>query len=237
MLYTFHHIFSLPRGWLCCTLITSQGVMHIASTWAANGGLNGKPYKPLVVAPLSALFGCLSTLFYAHSKPTEINRAFAHFFFSFSFFLLLLRFVTRKIKKKKTNKKNSPTLCPPFHLQDWFQHRGQLHKAATLWTKSEASSEQCPCSGTQRDTLLLCYNTHTLIDCVSNNYGGKREALHQTVTQMGKCCLRQVVTVEEARTWSLFNQMYWTLKPLLSNSERNVVTARSSDTQENPCTI
>lgn len=100
MLYTFDHIFSLPRGWLCCTLITSQGVMHIAATWAANGGLNGKPYKPLVVAPLSTFFGCLSTLFYTYSKPTEINRAFAHFFFSF-----WLRFVTRKIEKKETPKK------------------------------------------------------------------------------------------------------------------------------------
>ena len=106
MLYTFHHIFSLPRGWLCCTLITSQGVMHIASTWAANGGLNGKPYKPLVVAPLSALFGCLSTLFYAHSKPTEINRAFAHFFFSF--FFVVVAVCDQKNQKKKNKQKKLP---------------------------------------------------------------------------------------------------------------------------------
>lgn len=233
MLYTFDHIFSLPRGWLCCTLITSQGVMHIAATWAANGGLNGKPYSRLLLL-LCRHFSAVCRHFFTLIPSPRRSTERLHI----SFFLFGCGLWPEKSKKKKPQKNpNSPTLCPPLHLQDWFQHRGQLHKAATLWTKSEASSEQCPCFGTQCDTLRLCYNTHTLIDCVSNNYSGKREALHQTVTQMGKCCLRQVVTAEEARTWSLFNQMYWTLKPLLSNSERNVVTARSSDTQENPCTI
>ena len=55
--------------------------------------------------------------------------------------------------------------------------------------KSEVSLEQCPCFGAQRDTLLLCNNTHILIDCVPDNYSVKREALYQTVTPIGKVLL------------------------------------------------
>lgn len=62
------------------------------------------------------------------------------------------------------------------------------------------------------------------------------DTLYQTVTQIGRYCLRQVVTPEEVTTWSLFNRMYWTVMSLHSNSKRIVVTARSFDTQEDPCT-
>lgn len=74
------------------------------------------------------------------------------------------------------------------------------------------------------------------MDCVPNNYGAK-DGGHYIKLQhtTGECCLRQVVTVEVS-TWSRLNQMYWTPKPPLSNSKRSVVTARSLDTPENPCT-
>lgn len=41
---------------------------------------------------------------------------------------------------------------------------------------------------------------------------------------------------EEVSTWSPFNLMYQTPKPLLSASKRNVVTVRSFDPPENPST-
>ncbi len=227
MLYTFHHIFSLPRGWLRCTLITSQGKTGKHRSKAHRRwkrAFNKKPTSPFFVASLSA-FSAVCRHFYTHSaddsfKLAKINRACKE------------RALLAARDKSKTQ---HPQLHPPNslsspHLQDRFQHHGQRHKRCCFMSKIEVSLEQCPCFGAQRDTLLLCSNTHILIDCVPNSVKER-----QTVTQIGTCCLRQIVTVEVC-TWSLFNQMYWALQPLLSNSKRNVVTARSFDTQENPCT-
>lgn len=164
MLYTFAHIFSLPRGWLCYTLITSQGkkkgsigVMHITTAEPKNV-LSQKPFFVVSLSTLSVV--CRH--FCSHSaddsfKPVEINRACA---------LLAVR-----------GKKN-----PPPHPHQFSVLPSPSRLVSAPWTatqrsrfvsKFEVSLEQCPCFGAQRDTLLLCNNTHILIDCVPNNYSVK----------------------------------------------------------------
>lgn len=126
------------------------------------------------------------------------------------------------------------TLCPPITSKTCFSTTDSYTKeplCEQIWSVLKTMSLFW-----QSDSLLLCNKPRTLIDCVPNNYSVKREALYQAVTQTRECGSRQVVTVGEVSTWSGFNQMYWTLKPLLSNSKRNVVTERSFDTRENPCT-
>lgn len=166
MLSTFHYIFSLPRGWLCYTLITSQrrGGKHWSN--AHHRSLSWKlAFNKNLQAPFLL---CLCRHFCAHSaddsfRPVKITRACKE--------CALL--AVRDKNKTQHPPLHPQTLCPPLTFKTTFQHHGQLHKGAPLMSKFEVSLEQCPCFGAQRDTLLLCNNTHILIDCVPNNYSVK----------------------------------------------------------------
>lgn len=139
--------------------------MNIATTWAENVLLNKKKklHKPFVADSLSTCFVHTFALIQqtTHSSPWRSTEC-----------VLCLQFGT-----KKTN-----TLPPPQPPQlAVLPSPSKLVSAPRTGTqrsrilnKYEASLEQCPCFSAQRDALLLCNNTHILIDCVPNNYSVKK---------------------------------------------------------------
>lgn len=154
MLYTFHHIFSLPRGWLCCTLITSQGKR--GKQWS-NAHHRYLSWKRAFNKNLQAPF--LSGL--------------CRHFQSFVDIFTLIQQTTRSSRWRSTELAKS-VLCLLFATKTKCSARPSAPKFSLLpspsrpvsapWTatqrsrfmsKFEVSLEQCPCFGAQRDTPSL----------------------------------------------------------------------------------
>lgn len=125
------------------------------------------------------------------SRKGALNKSLSEHFFLFfvSFGRLFIIFTLMRLTNHSSqinracslfavpHKKHS-ACTPPTPLTDFILPLPSRVVSAP-WTatqrscfmnKLKVSLEQCPCFGAQHDPLLLCNNTHILIDCVPNNY-------------------------------------------------------------------
>lgn len=136
--------------------------MNIATTWAENVLLNNKKTltSPLLLIlcrhVLSTLLHSFSRqLIQAHGDQQSVCFAYC-------------------LGHKKTTSPTPPKLAVLPSPSKLVSAPRTGTQRSRILNKYEASLEQCPCFSAQRDALLLCNNTHILIDCVPNNYSVKK---------------------------------------------------------------